>query len=87
MDEELVNTVSNGEAHTSIACLEKVGLDRLKSHVLDVDALARPRSSAGSGAVIPDVFIDALPHSPSRPHSHDAAPTPTGIAGVGLVVR
>ena len=37
IDEELADTISNREAHLPISCLEKVGLECLKSHLLNVE--------------------------------------------------
>src|SRR6185437_3674755 len=49
--------ISDREAHLSICCREKAGLQCLKSHFLDVERFGPPRSWAGSAAVIPDVFM------------------------------
>ena len=37
VDEELADTISNREAHLPVSCLEKVGLECLKSHFLNVE--------------------------------------------------
>jgi hypothetical protein len=55
--QELAHTISGGEAHLPISCLEKVGLECLKSHFLSVERFGSARSWAGSAAAIPDVFM------------------------------
>src|SRR5580692_10679109 len=59
IDEESVDTISHREAHPPIACLEKFGLDRLESHLVNVERL-------GSS----EVLCWQRRSNPRRPHEY-----------------